>query len=64
VQCHKLLWWKVYEPNAVELQPDKLLQDRFDQGDRVRQDLLNNCERDTWAMVKVLEKLREVAGIG
>jgi hypothetical protein len=26
--------------------------------DRVRQDLLNYCERDTWAMVKVLEKLR------
>jgi len=25
---------------------------------RVRQDLLNYCERDTWAMVKVLEKLR------
>jgi len=29
--------------------------------DRVRQDLLNYCERDTWAMVKVLEKLRELA---
>ena len=24
---------------------------------RVRQDLLNYCERDTWAMVKVLERL-------
>ncbi|MGH7607359.1 MAG: DUF2779 domain-containing protein [Gemmatimonadales bacterium] len=32
LQCHKLLWWKVHEPNAVELQPDKVLQDRFDQG--------------------------------
>ena len=32
VQCHKLLWWKVHEPYAVELQPDKVLQDRFDQG--------------------------------
>ncbi len=32
VQCHKLLWWKVHEPRAVELQPDKVLQDRFDQG--------------------------------
>jgi hypothetical protein len=32
VQCHKLLWWKVHEPLAVELQPDKVLQDRFDQG--------------------------------
>ena len=30
--------------------------------DRVRQDLLNYCERDTWAMVKVLERLRELAG--
>ncbi|HXO84954.1 MAG TPA: hypothetical protein VN803_05445, partial [Gemmatimonadales bacterium] len=34
-QCHKLLWWKVHEPNAVELQPDKVLQDRFDQGRQV-----------------------------
>jgi hypothetical protein len=29
--------------------------------DRVRQDLLNYCERDTWAMVKVLERLRGFA---
>ena len=35
VQCHKLLWWKVHEPDAVELQPDKVLQDRFDQGQQV-----------------------------
>ncbi len=28
---------------------------------RVRQDLLNYCERDTWAMVKVLERLKELA---
>ncbi|HEV2670649.1 MAG TPA: DUF2779 domain-containing protein [Gemmatimonadales bacterium] len=35
VQCHKLLWWKVHEPLAVELQPDKVLQDRFDQGAQV-----------------------------
>lgn len=34
-QCHRLLWWKVHEPNAVELQPDKVLQDRFDQGAQV-----------------------------
>ena len=32
VQCHKLLWWRVHEPDAVELQPDIVLQDRFDQG--------------------------------
>ncbi len=35
VQCHKLLWWKVHEPDAVELQPDKVLRDRFDQGHAV-----------------------------
>jgi predicted RecB family nuclease len=35
VQCHKLLWWKAHEPGAVELQPDKVLQDRFDQGAQV-----------------------------
>jgi len=29
--------------------------------DRVRKDLLNYCERDTWAMVKLLEKLKELA---
>jgi len=29
--------------------------------ERVRQDLLNYCERDTWAMVKVLERLRALA---
>jgi hypothetical protein len=37
VQCHKLLWWKVHEPGAIELQPDKVLQDRFDQGHAVGQ---------------------------
>src|SRR3954466_16242901 len=34
-QCPKLLWWKVHEPGALELQPDKVLQDRFDQGAQV-----------------------------
>jgi len=29
-----------------------------------RPDLLNYCERDTWAMVKVLERLRELAATG
>ena len=32
-----------------------------DERDRVRKDLLDYCERDTWAMVKLLEKLRELA---
>lgn len=35
VRCHKLLWWRVHEPNAVELQPDTVLQDLFDQGRQV-----------------------------
>lgn len=34
-QCHKLLWWKVHEPDAAELQPDRVLQDLFDQGRQV-----------------------------
>jgi len=32
LQCHKKLWWEVHEPDAKELQPDKVLQDLFDQG--------------------------------
>lgn len=35
VQCHRYLWWKVHEPNAVELQPDKVLEDLFNQGRQV-----------------------------
>jgi hypothetical protein len=34
-KCHKYLWWKVHERDAAELQPDKVLQDRFDQGTHV-----------------------------
>ena len=34
-QCHKLLWLKVHEPQAEELQVDLVLQDRFDQGVQV-----------------------------
>jgi hypothetical protein len=29
--------------------------------DRVRQDLLNYCERDTWATVRLMARLRELA---
>lgn len=32
LQCHKKLWWEVHEPDAPELQPDKVLQDLFNQG--------------------------------
>jgi hypothetical protein len=31
--------------------------------DRVRQDLLAYCKQDTWAMVRLLEEMRELAGI-
>ena len=34
-QCHRLLWWTVHEPDAKEIQPDKVLQDLFDQGRQV-----------------------------
>ena len=34
-QCHKLLWLKVHEPKAPELEVGKVLQDRFDQGVQV-----------------------------
>jgi hypothetical protein len=29
--------------------------------DRIRQELLDYCERDTWAMVKLVEALRKLA---
>ena len=32
--------------------------------DRVRKDLLDYCERDTWAMVKLLEKLEKLVRNG
>ena len=35
LQCHKKLWWEVHEPDALELQPDKVSQDLFDQGRQV-----------------------------
>ena len=37
LQCHKLLWWQVHEPEAEELQPDKVLEDLFSQGQHVGQ---------------------------
>jgi hypothetical protein len=46
LQCYKKLWWEVHEPDAVELQPDKVFQDLLDQS------------RDTWAMVRLVEVFR------
>ncbi len=36
-QCHRLLWWRRHGPDARELQPDRVLQDLFDQGKVVGQ---------------------------
>ena len=35
LQCHKQLWWKVHEPDSIELVPDSALQSVFDNGSRV-----------------------------
>ncbi len=35
LQCPRHLWWRRHEPDSVELQPDKVLQDLFDQGNQV-----------------------------
>jgi hypothetical protein len=35
LQCPKLLWWKVYEPDATELVPDDASQALFTRGQRV-----------------------------
>src|SRR5205807_2926580 len=35
LQCHRTRWWEGHEPDAVELQPDKVLQDLFGQGRQV-----------------------------
>src|SRR5260370_31410954 len=32
--------------------------------DRVRKELLDYCERDTWAMVKLVERLRQLSTVG
>jgi len=34
-RCHRLLWWKVHERDAPELQHDPATQDRLDQGGQV-----------------------------
>ncbi len=35
LQCHKQLWWRVQEPDALELVPDPMLRNRFAQGAKV-----------------------------
>src|SRR5262245_35910336 len=43
MQCPKLLWWTVNEPDAKELQPDKVLLDLFDQGRQVGELARQHC---------------------
>src|SRR6266540_4021428 len=54
LQCHKKLWWEVHEPDALELQPDKVLQDLFDQGRQVVEATF--IADDTFVAIDVLEK--------
>jgi hypothetical protein len=35
LQCHKLLWWKIHEPDAPELEPDPAVRFIIDQGSQV-----------------------------
>lgn len=32
MRCHRLLWWTVHEPDAIELRPDEVALDRFAEG--------------------------------
>src|SRR5256885_15012554 len=43
LQCHRRLWWEGHEPDALELQPDKVLQDLFDQGRQVGEAARARC---------------------
>ena len=71
-QCSKALWLKQYHPELAVVDPG--MEARFiagnqvgdlaamsaDEQERARQSLLKYCELDTYAMVKVWEKLKEV----
>jgi len=49
---------------SVEIARMLLRPETFEPGERdqLRRDLLSYCEMDTWAMVKLLERMRELAG--
>lgn len=32
MRCHRLLWWTVHQPDAIELRPDEVALDRFAEG--------------------------------
>ena len=48
---------------SVEIARLLFVAHKIDRGerDRIRRDLLEYCERDTWAMVRLLARLRELA---
>lgn len=73
-QCSKALWLKQYHPEldyhnldgdvhngseAMNIYP-MIAAMSADEQERARQSLLKYCELDTYAMVKVWEKLKEV----
>jgi len=35
VQCHKQLWWRIHEPDAIELIPNLEARARYEEGHRV-----------------------------
>ncbi len=57
VQCHKMLWLKEHRPAAFAAM-DKMSPEEMS---ACRANLLKYCGLDTFAMVKVLEKLQEKA---
>ncbi len=52
------------EVASVEIARLLFVAHRVRDRDQLRRDLLAYCERDTWAMVRLLERLRELAGLG
>ena len=47
---------------AVEIARLLFVVHLVEERDQLRKDLLAYCERDTWAMVRLVERLRELAG--
>ena len=46
---------------SVEIARLLFVAQRVEDRARVRRDLLAYCERDTWALVRLVERLRELA---
>lgn len=68
LQCPKLLWWSVHEPEAEELVPDVALQAIFDQGNevgaRAREHVPGGILIEADSLDGKLEATREALGRG